>query len=186
MATASDQHLKNILAIVIAFASAVMFIVVLVRLRNRAAAKESAKAARYSLDPAGRRIAGGSGFVAAALAVFWLLQRLRGDMPGWSLSNVDSLIIYSSLGALSFGVVGIRRDFPRVAVIATLVFTMASVSGAVGVALKAYLRGASDLGRKGLVTVVVILALTVANGLVGKRLRPEADRGNQLPSNRDD
>jgi hypothetical protein len=35
-----DQHLKNVLAIIIAFASAMTFIVVLVRLKSRAAGTE--------------------------------------------------------------------------------------------------------------------------------------------------
>jgi len=169
-----SQHLKNILAIVIAFASAMMFVAVLVRLRGRAAETERPRTGKYSLDGAGRRIAGGCSFVAAALAVFWLSQRLRGPVPKWGLFLVDMFITYSSLGALCFGLVGIRRELSNLTINAPLMCTLLSLMWAVGLALESYIHGAPDLGRAGLVTVAVIVGLAFAYTLVGKRLRPGA------------
>jgi multisubunit Na+/H+ antiporter MnhB subunit len=167
-----DQHFKNILAIIIAFASAMTFLVVVVRLRDRAADTERPRTGRYSLDGAGRRVAVGCSFVAAALAGFWLMRRLRGPVPKWSAFLVDFFIFYSSLGALGFGLVGIRRELSKLTISAPLTFTVLSVMWAFGLALESYIHGAPDLGRAGLVTFAVTIGLALGYSVVGKRLRP--------------
>jgi hypothetical protein len=169
-----DQHLKNTLAMVIAFASATMFLVLVVRLKGRAAETERPRTGKYSLDGPGRRIAGGCSFVAAAVALFWLLQRFHGAVPKGDLVLVDMIITYSSLGALCFGLVGIRRELSNLTVNGPAICTLISLIWAVGLALESYIYGAPDVARAGLVTVAVIVGLAFVYALVGKRLRPKA------------
>jgi hypothetical protein len=167
-----DQNTKNILSSIIALASLMMLLVAMARLKARAVAAGKVMTGTYSLDGTGRRIAGCCSIVAAALAVLWLVQRLRGPVPRWGALMVDMFILYSSLGALGFGLVGIRRELGRRIVGAPLLCTMLCVIWSLSLALDSHFHGAPDLARAGLVTFAVIVGLGLLYGFVGKRLRP--------------
>jgi hypothetical protein len=119
----------------------------------------------HSLDGRTRWIAGGSSLVAGALAMFWLVQLLRGHVPGLVSLNVWFL----ALAALCFGLVGSRREVSERIADAPFRFTLLSLMCAIGAAFKLNNGRTPDLGRAGIVTVAVAIALYVAAYLVRRR-----------------
>jgi FtsH-binding integral membrane protein len=132
---------------------------------------------KYSLDGTTRRIAGGCSLVAGALAVFWLMQNLRGHVPARSVAFVDATIYFLSLVAVCFGLLGSRREVSEMIANAPFIPSLLSMAWALGFVLRLYSRGTPDLGRAGIVTVAVAVGLVGAAYLVRRRCRSVAQPG---------
>jgi hypothetical protein len=130
----------------------------------------------FPLDGATRRFAGGCSVVAGALAAFWLMQRLYGHVPRGNRALVDMLIFYCALDALCFGLVGILREPPGMITRGTFVWASVSMMSATGFTLDAFVHGAPNVGRAGLVTAAVVVGLAFGAAHVLKRRRPVTDQ----------
>jgi hypothetical protein len=141
---------------------------------NTSWADREPKMGKYSVDGTTRRIAGTCSVVAGAVAVFWLMQRLRGHVPAGAASVADQSMLFFSLLGLCFAFVGSRRELSEVTTRCLFIYAALSTAWALVLAFELYVHGAPDLGRAGIVTFAFAGGLVGLASLIIKRRRPEA------------
>lgn len=124
-----------------------------------------------SLDGTTRRIAGAGSLTAGALAVYWLIEFLRGQVSGVHATNVEINILNWLIVALAFGLVAKRRELLDRDTYAPVVLTALSAGWALRFVFKLNDRTKHDYGLAGIVTFAATFGLVGAAFLVRKRWR---------------
>ena len=125
-----------------------------------------------SLDRPRTRIAAGGSLIAAALAIYWLIEILRKQVPEVGAHDVKITIAFLSVVALAFGLVA-RRSSGRITIGPLIVAPWAGAWAAHFVSKWHYLPK-HDLGAPEIVTCVVTFGLIGAAGLVREPRRRSA------------
>jgi hypothetical protein len=125
------------------------------------------------LDRTTRRIAGAGCLTAGALAVYWLIGSLRGQVPGTQATSVHINIAMWSIVALAFGLAATRRERSDRALdratYAPFIFTFLSAFWALRFVFSLNGRAQPDFGLAGIVTFAATLGLFGAAFLVRRR-----------------
>jgi hypothetical protein len=127
-----------------------------------------------SLEGTGRRISGAGSFVAGALAVYWLVELLRSQVPGPHATNVEINVVMWAIVALVFGEVAMRRELLDRSTHAPVVFTALSAVWALRFVFKLNDRVKHDYGLAGVVTYAVTVGLLATAVVVRSRWRRSA------------
>lgn len=127
-----------------------------------------------SLDRTGRRIAGASSFISGALAVYWLIEILRSQVPGVHATNVKINIVLWAIVALVFGQVAKRRETLDRSLYAPIVFASLSAYWALRFVFTLNARVRHDYGPAGVVTCALTVGLLATAFLLRRRWRRNA------------
>lgn len=118
-------------------------------------------------------------FSAGALAIYWLVEMLRGQGPEVDAGDVKIMVALLSVVALAFGLVA-RRSSGRIT-IAPLILAPWTAAWAVHLESKGHHLPQHELGALGVVTYAVTFGLIAAAALVRDPRRRSAgaipDRG---------
>jgi hypothetical protein len=124
----------------------------------------------HLFDGTARRIAAVCSLVAGAVAAFWLIQLLRGQVPAPS-GLVKFFIVQASLVAWAFGQVAARPEVRRWIVILLTSFSIGLVFYAKTFVFKTGLRVEPHFGPAEVVTLAVAMGLCFASIVVAARQR---------------
>jgi hypothetical protein len=109
-----------------------------------------------SLDRTTRRIAGACSLIAGALAVFWLIRILRGQVTRLgSTTDVEINIVFGSIVAFGFGRVAVLREISRDSTWVLILVAPQMAFWAARFVFKLNNRRSPDFGPAGIVTFAV-------------------------------
>jgi hypothetical protein len=117
-------------------------------------------------DGTARRIAAVSSLTGFTVAVFWLIQIVRGQVPDARTPLVEVVIVYVSILAGLFGLVATRAQVPRWSTLVLHSLSWVLPFGARGFVLKAGEYVAPHFGALGIATFVLTVVLWAAGVIV--------------------
>jgi hypothetical protein len=127
-----------------------------------------------TLDRTSRRIAAAGGLIAGALALYWLIEILRHQVPPLGAHDVKVSVASLSLLAVAFGLVARRPEISDRSTLAPFMLAPQSVVWASPLIFRwNHLQG-PDFGPPGIMTFAVTVGLVGAAILVRERWRRNA------------
>jgi hypothetical protein len=128
-----------------------------------------------SLDRLRTRTAVVGSFIAGALAIYWLVEILRDQVPEVGAHDIKITIALLSVVALAFGLVA-RRSSGRIT-IAPMILAPWAAAWAVHLVSDGHHLPQHDLGAPGIATLAVTFGLMAAGALVREPRRRSIDSG---------
>src|SRR5450755_3301706 len=125
-----------------------------------------------SVERTRKQIAEGGSLIAGALAIYWLVQILRNQVPEVGAHDIKITIALLSVVALAFGLVA-RRSSGRIT-IAPMILAPWAPAWAVHLVSDGHHLPQHDLGAPGIVTLAVTFGLMAAGALVREPRRRSA------------